>query len=296
MSPVKQKQTADDPRLSKLKEILLRDDEDAIRELKAEIRRLESAIHDRDQLMQLLGPVIADVLDRKIHDAKGDMAKALAPVMADAIKVQVREAKEDVVDALYPVIGRMITKAVSEAIKRLAENINQQINRRLKFQLWLKRRRARAMGVDVGEMLLAEEGGFFLEELFFIHRSSGLLIMYVGQNHNTRTKDAGVLGGMLTVIKTFVEDAFSENGEGELREIEYSNRGIRIDPGRYTYLAAVYQGVPPPEFDEALQRLHHRIHSKYYKKLREYDGNNVPFTGIEKLSRKFFKTCLPVNQ
>lgn len=296
MKPDNLKRASDDPRLAKLREILLREDAAAIRDLKIEVRRLGNAINDRDKLMSLMGPVIADVLDNKIQHAKGDMAKALAPVMADAIKVQVHEAKDDVVDALYPVMGQMITKSVSEAIKKLADNINRQINRRLNIQLWFQRLRARSMGVSTGELLLARGGSFLLEELFLIHRDSGLLILYVGKDQKSRAIDANIVGGMLAAIKTFVEDAFANNRNGDLREIEYSDKGIRIEPGRYTYLAAVYQGVPPPEFNEALQRFHHRIHSKFYKKLRHYDGDNLPYMGIMKMSKVFFKDCLPVSK
>ena len=160
-------QLPEDP-LKQLKEILLKEDEKQINALQDELDRLKTQLNDKERLIDTLEPVMTDLLDRKIHNSKDEMAEALAPVMGEAIRRQVHEAKEDVVDALYPVIGRMITKAISEAMKKLVENVNQQLNTTLNVKLWIKRLKARLLGIDAGEMIVSENVQFELQELFLI--------------------------------------------------------------------------------------------------------------------------------
>lgn len=268
--------------LQQLKSILLNEDQQRIQELEQEIERLREQLNEKDHLIETLEPVIADLLDRKIKHSKDEVAAALAPVMSEAIKRQIRDAKEDVVDALYPILGRMVTKAVAEAMKKLVENINTTLNKTFDFKLWIKRMKARFLGIDAGAVIVAESVPFDLQEIFLISKKAGLLIAYASmEEQNASDNDAQVIGGMLTAIKSFVEDAFSEGKESELLEIEYSDLTIRIDSGRYTYLAAVYSGVRPPEFDQQLHRLHINIHDAYHQQLRDYSGDNSQLHGIE---------------
>lgn len=275
--------------LDKLKKILLTEDEEAIENLRDEIALIKAKIDDNESLVETIQPVIADALDRRIHDSKEEMAEALSPVMSDAIRIQVEEAKEDVADALYPVIGRMISKAVAEAMKKIVENINESVNRTLNLSLWIKRIKAKVLGVSTAEVLLAEQSPVGIHNLFFIEKRSGLLIAHISKDKDSQSVDAQVIGSMLTAIKQFAQDAFEQEADEQLKQIAYSDQTIRIDNGKYSYLAVVYSGSPDAEFDEELQKLHHRIHNRYYRSLRNYQGDNSEFAGIEKRLNRFIK-------
>ncbi len=273
----------------RLKELLLSEDEKQIRRLHEQIAALKNQLEDKERLIRTIDPVLAELLQRKIEASRGEMAEALAPVMGAAIKKQVKEARDDVVDALYPVIGRMISKAVAESMKKLAASINEKVNQTFNLKLLLTRLKAKFLGVSTGEMLLTETGYFQLEEIFLIDRRSGLLISQVGAPPQPdETDDSQVIAGMLSAIKAFVEDAFSSGQEAELQEIEYSNRTIRIDSGRYTYLAAVFWGVPGRGFDEALRACHTKIHTKFHRQLRHYEGDISELRGATGILEEFF--------
>ncbi len=273
----------------RLKELLLSEEENRVRELEAEIAALKDQLKDKERLIRTIDPVLTDLLQRKIEQSKGEMAEALAPVMGAAIKKQVQEARDDVVDALYPVIGRMISKAVTESMKKLAASINERINKTFNFKLWLTGLKAKILGVSAGEVFLSETGLFRLEKIFLIDKRSGLLVAQAGAlQPSDDADDSHVIAGMLTAIKTFVEDAFSNGQEAELQEIEYSDRTIRIDSGRYTYLAVVFWGVPGIGFNESLRALHTKIHSKYYKRLRKYNGDISELKGTASVLQDFF--------
>ncbi|HDQ46400.1 MAG TPA: hypothetical protein ENN17_13030 [bacterium] len=279
---------APDPAFERLKTLLLSEDWAYFKEIRDRVETLAREIHDKDQLIETLDPVIADLLERKIHESKPEMAEALAPIMGDAIKKQIEDAKEDMVDALYPIVGSMVAKAIQEAMRKMMEEINARINQaaNTRFMTFVK---SRILRVQPAEILIAEGITFSLEELFLIERRSGLLIAYQSRDEQHTENDAHILGGMLTAIRQFVNDAFQSGGESDLHEIQHENHSIRIDSGRYTLLAAVYQGIPPQDFIVQLRGLHHRIHNRYYKRLRDFQGETAEFQGVSPILNRLIQ-------
>ncbi len=330
-------------RLAALKDILLKDDQERVDALEAEIRSLRGQLadkqllverladilpqvldlnvrHSRNEIVDILNPIIAEGIRQQTGNNSDDLAETLAPtirksieyqfensrdrlteVMApiinDGIKHQVSTAKEDIVDALYPIMGRMVSRSVAEAMKKLANNINQKMNSTFRFEAWKRRFRARVMGVNPGEAVLAGALPFEVEEVYLISRQSGLLIAHaVNDLHEDHQTDALVIGSMLTAIKSFVEDAFEEGEEhdGVLNEIGHTKQSLNIDTSKYSYLAVVYNGVPGPDFKDKLQAQHHQIHERYYRQLRDYEGDNSALLEVEADLRQFIKKVYSV--
>jgi len=279
--------TSIDPAFEQLKALLLSDDWKSFNEIRNQVESLAKEVHDKDQLIEILDPVIADLLDRKIHESKSEMADALAPIMGVAIKRQIEDAKEDMVDALYPIIGRMVTKAINEAMKKLIEEINARIQQAANTRLMILVK-SKVFKIQPAEVVLADGILFQLEELFLIEKESGLLIGYQSQNNDQSDKNAHILGGMLTAIRQFVNDAFAKDKKSDLLEIQHEDHNIRIDTGRYTVLAAVYKGISPHDFQDNLHGLHHRIHNRYYKRLRDFKGETTEFQGVSPIMRHLF--------
>lgn len=278
----------DDPAFEKLKILLLSEDWRHFREIRDQVESLAQEIHDKDQLIETLDPVIADLLERKISESKPEMAEALAPIMGDAIKKQIADAKEDMVDALYPIVGSMVAKAVQEAMRKLMEEINARLKQATNTRIMILIK-SKIFRIQPAEILLSEGLSFLLEELFLIERKSGLLIAYQASNEEHSENDAHILGGMLTAIRQFMNDAFVSDKSGELLEIQHEDHNIHIDPGRYTLLAAVFRGVPPHDFKEQLQLLHHRIHNRYYKALRNFQGETLTFQGVSPIMSRLIQ-------
>ncbi|MBN2105200.1 hypothetical protein JW835_14270 [bacterium] len=277
-----------DQAFEQLKALLLSDDWKNFSEIRDQVESLAKEVHDKDQLIEMLDPIIADLLDRKIHESRSEMAEALAPIMGDAIKRQIEDAKEDMVDALYPIIGRMVTKAINEAMKKLIEEINSRIQQaaNTRFMIFVK---SKVFKIQPAEVVLADGVLFCLEELFLIEKKSGLLIGYQSQNNDQSEKNAHILGGMLTAIRQFVNDAFAKDEKSNLIEIQHEDHNIRIDTARYTVLAAVYRGISPHDFQDNLHGLHHRIHNRYYRRLRDFKGETSEFQGVSPVMKRLFQ-------
>lgn len=276
--------------LQKLKSLLLNEEKLQLATLEDEVGLLKQTIEDKEALIESLDPVVADLLSRKINSSKDEMAAALAPVMGDAIKQQIGEAKEDVVDALYPIIGQTIRKSVAEAMKRLVDSVNEKLDRAIRQRFFSRKIKSKIAGVTEGELLLRENLPFRIEEIFLIHKESGLLLSHVSAPNASANVNQELISGMLTAIRNFSSDIFKADAPEEVHEIQYEDHKIKVTIGRYYYLALVITGVEPENLTNEILHLDRQIHNKFYKPLREFDGDISTLAGIEQPISKFINT------
>lgn len=279
----------DQEAVDRLRTLILGDGIDRIENFEREIQELRSRLTNEEELISSLDPVIADLLERKINFSKDDMAEALSPIMSEAIKRQITETKEDVVDALYPVIGQTIRKSVSQAMKDMVYGVNSRIEKAIVRKLLPRKLRARLLGVPESELLVSESLPFDIEQIFLIHKETGILISHVTAEGAESTVDQELVSGMLTAIRDFVSEAFQQDQKQDLSEIEYGDSKILLEIGRYSYIAMVVTGMEPAGFRKRLGNLDRRIHHIYYKELRQFDGDLTPLQEIDRELLRFIK-------
>ncbi len=273
--------------LRRLKDILLSEDQKRLAELEDELTSLQQQIDDKESLIETLDPVITDLLDRKIINSKDEFADILAPVIGSSIKKQVSEAKDDIVDALYPVIGKTIRKSVAEAMKNLVNSVNERIEKSLQSINIFSILKSKITGVSQGELVLRKSLPFRVEEMFVIRKEKGLLIARASATGDATTINEELVSGMFEAIKNFVATAFVRSPDQDLNEIEYGDYNIRLDVQNTFYTAAVIQGVMPGDFPDKLNALGHRIHNRFYKTIREFDGDPRPLEGCIAMLKTF---------
>ncbi len=274
-----------DKSLERLRELLF-GPEYNLQRMKADIERLKKQLADKEAIIATLDPVITDLLSRKISNNREDMAETLAPVMSEAIKRQVDETREELVDALYPIIGRTIRKSVAEAMKDQFASVNKKIAdgiRRSFLPAWIQ---GKILGVPKAQLFVKSAMPFRIEQIFLIHSESGILIAHVTPETAGGGVDQEIISGMLTAIRDFVAQAF-EAHEGELREIQYGESKIILDIGRYVYLAVVVSGYEPDNFYNEVSRLNQRIYNRFYKTLRQFEGETNTLQPVNSLLQAF---------
>ncbi|MBN2089160.1 OmpA family protein [candidate division KSB1 bacterium] len=270
-----------------LRDILLKKDQENIERLRKELHALEGKITDNESLITTLEPVIADLMERKIVNSRDEMAEALAPIMGEAIRHQISDAKEDIVDALYPIIGKTIRKSVAEAMKKLVDTVNQKIDQTFRSKIFRQKITSRITGVPDSQLAVRDALPFHVEEIFCIHRESGLLIAHESANQANASVDENLIAGMLTAIRAFGADTLKTENPQEIMEIQYEEYKIIVEIGLYSYLGIIISGIAPPDLKDELQKLDRKIHNHYHKILRNYDGEITQFGEITKLFRKF---------
>lgn len=218
-------------RLEILKDILFTDDREDIDKIADRIELLEQAYNDREKFASRVDPIIENRLD----EFTKKMPHTLGPTITATLKREIQNHKDEVVDALYPVLGKMVKKYVAQEIKVLSEKIDNQLSF---ISAWKRRIRAFFGGSKEKELLLRDLASEKIEQVMLIERDSGLLKASFSR---TNTIDEEMISGMLTAIKTFVEDAFHQKNQ-ELELIEYELYNIHIQSFVNYYMAVVISG------------------------------------------------------
>lgn len=261
---------------------LARETDNLSRDLKTEIEILRrKAQADSEGLIARVTPVLGDMIGRSIRDSRDEMAEALGPVMGEAMRVQIRDSRKDMVEALYPVIGETVQKAIGEFAREFQRNIDGRLQAAFGPSGVLRNTLARLRGVSPSQLAMRDSLPFSIREIFLIQHGSGLLIAH-SHHGAAELTDSGLISAMLTAIRDFVHDSFSQGAkEEELDEVQYGDQRIIIQSGRVAYLAAVITGVEPEGFRARLRTFVSELHVKYEKTLRQFSGDPTMLPNLQ---------------
>ncbi|MEW7289183.1 cell envelope biogenesis protein OmpA [Aquimarina sp. 2304DJ70-9] len=237
----------DQDKLKILKELLLTEEKEYTDSIAEKVEELSKIVHQKQELSHKVDPIIDDKLDKFVEE----IPQTLGPTITEALKEEIKNSQDAVVEALFPIIGKMIKKYIAHEMKLLSENISKQTKKAFSFKNWFRKTRAKAQGITEGDLALTEYSKPRLIQMFVIEKNSGILIAdYSPLSESTIDKE--MVAGMLTAIKSFVEDAF-EGGDQNLETIEYELYTIHIQNFYSYYIAAVISGAYNMMFKEVLE-------------------------------------------
>lgn len=225
-------------RLEILKEILLTEEREFDRDLVLKIQKLENK-------QEHLSDRVTPILDERMDDFVEKMPKTLGPVITETLKTEIKKSQEAVAEALYPVMGKMIKKYVQAEIKKLNEDINARLNKTFTFKNWFY---GKDKNVDAAA-LMYEQYKARIEQIMVIEKGSGLLKANYAKRE---TLDEDMIAGMLTAIKSFVEDAYQKE-EMELERIDYELFTIHLQNFSNYYIAVVITGIYDDNYKDRLE-------------------------------------------
>lgn len=243
--------------------------------LQEQIDHLEKQLaQQRNYFDQRLEQDFALFLGRAAVRQPKPVGKALSPVVADAIRQTIEREPEIMVKALSPILFRMIQQAISDSLRQLQERVDEQLRKASQpGELW-RSFWARLRGIEPSERLMRDALPFAVEELFLIQQGAGLLLGHWEKDAD-ETDDSELISGMLTAVREFVHDSFSnDTTDGELNELQYGNRRILIQNGRYAYLAVVVTGTHSPAFRFQTQNFLAQLNHMYKTELSQFAGNH----------------------
>lgn len=236
----------DSEKLVQLKELLLNEDRDFAQQILQKLESVETILNQEKLLSEKVNPII----DKKIETFTEEIPSKLGPTITEALKVQIRDSQDQVVEALFPIIGKMIKKYIQQEINNLSESINNQVQSTFSIKKWNRKIKSFFTGVSEKNIILSEMVKPKVEQIFIIEKGSGLLIANVSKSEENIDKD--MIAGMLTAIKSFVEDAFTKE-EQSLELIQYELYNIYIQNMASYYVAAVISGSFNSEFKNELE-------------------------------------------
>src|SRR5262245_35925364 len=166
---------------------------------------LQARLEDPVARAEDIGEVLPQVLVQHAHDP--NLAKALTPPLEKAITASVKRNPKPLADALFPVMGPAIRKAVSASLGAMLESLNRTLEHSVSWRSIQWRLEAMRSGKSFAEVVLIKTLLFRVEQMFLIHRDTGLLLHHV-HGGTADLQDADMISGMLTAIRDFVRDSF----------------------------------------------------------------------------------------
>ncbi len=225
----------EDLELEELRRLLLKPEQ-------AKIEELDQRFASPELLAEQVGGVLARaVAIRGSPDDK--LALVLRPIVENAIRSSVTSNPQFFADILYPVMGPAIRKSIAEALSAMIESFNYSLETTFSWKYVKWRWEAIRTGRTFSEVVMLHTLVYRVEQLFLLHRDSGLVLRHVFAP-GVVVQDVDLVSGMLTAIRDFVQDSFG-GGQDSLESLRVGDLGVWIEQAPHTVLAAVVRGNPP---------------------------------------------------
>ena len=256
----------------------------------ADVARLHRRLDDPEARAEDVSLVLAEAITlRSGKDAQ--LASALQPMIEEAIVRSVQRDPQTLVDALFPVMGPAIRKAISSTLAAMLQSLNQTLVEGFSVQGLRWRLEAWRTGRPLAEVVLLRTLMYRVEQVFLIHRKTGLLLQHVSASPGA-VQDADMVSGMLTAIRDFVHDSFGGTEAGGLDAFQVGELTVWVEQGPLAVLAGVIRGNPPQDLKPIFAETIEKIHSDQARDLEAFEGDAAPF----ERSRPLLEACLKVQR
>jgi OOP family OmpA-OmpF porin len=230
--------------------------------------------------------VLPEALDLTLRREDQPLPKVMVPTVEKAIKSSVSRDQNILSEALFPIMGPAIRKAIAAAIQNLIDSLNQSLEHSLSAQSLSWRFEAWRTGKSFAEVLLLRTLVYQVEQVFLIHKVSGLVLHHLTAAMAT-VQDADLVSAMFTAIQDFVKDSFSISDEA-LGSLQVGELTIWVNEGPQALIACVIRGNPPGSLRQTMENALERIHLLYESQLHEFQGENSAF----ETCRPYLEECL----
>jgi outer membrane protein OmpA-like peptidoglycan-associated protein len=231
---------------------------------------------------------LAQVLPDAIKTAKTKAIRdSLEPIIERAFHSSVRRNPKELADAIYPIIGPAIRSSISAAIRDFAEGLNQIVEKSVSFRSIRWRVEALITGKSFSQILLSKSLLYRVEQVFLIHRKSGLLLLHAAAQGSV-LKDADMISGMLTAIQDFLSDSFVEGGQ-ELETVDAGRFKLWLTYSPRLLLVGAVSGTAPLELKQVFRAALDQIEDTLQKEIASFKQDDV---SVFEPARPFLSQCL----
>ena len=265
--------------MHKLRQLLLGQEIGDLAEIKD---RLDDPAKRAAEVGRILPEALKAVRTKKLSEA-------LEPAFERSFHSSVRKHPKELADAIYPVIGPALRSSIRAAIREFAEGLNQMVEKSVSFRALRWRLEARMTGKPFNEILLARSLLYSVEQVFLIHRKSGLLLLHVvAEAQESVLKDADMISGMLTAIQDFLSDSFTEGGQ-DLETVDAGRLKLWIQYGPKAVLVGAVSGSAPVGLKDVFRKNLDQIHEVLYAELDSFKQDDL---SVFEPARPYLDACL----
>ncbi|GAB4199646.1 MAG: hypothetical protein Tsb002_35400 [Wenzhouxiangellaceae bacterium] len=197
---------------------------------------------------------------------------SLAKPVTHALHKSIENDRDSVASLLFPVMGPAIRRAVQEALRGAMQRINLALEHGLSPRAWRWRVEAWRSGEPFAQIVLRHSLNYSVDEVFLIHRQSGLMISRLWRRE-ILALDQDAVASMLTAIQSFLRESLGGMADDPLTTVELGNASLWLVNGPDALLAAVIQGEPPLALREQLQQTLEDCHRLLGPRLTGFIGD-----------------------
>jgi hypothetical protein len=213
-------------------------------------------------------------------------------IIQDALDASIRRDPARVANIIFPIIGPSIRKSVVDYFERLMFAFNRAIEHTFSYQGMIWRIEALKSGRPFSEVVLLHSILFRVEDIFVIHKKSGILLIQCSAV-SAKKRSGDQVAGMLTAIHDFVGEAFSrDNIIQNLNSVRVGETNLLMEQSSDLLLAAAIRGEATDAFRNMLLKQLENFQDQYSKQLATFNGNVDVFAG----ATEAFQECLVQEQ
>jgi outer membrane protein OmpA-like peptidoglycan-associated protein len=253
---------------SHLRQLLLAPEQTELERLK---NRLDHYILEPQDVSRVLPDAIRL---RAKQDSR--LLSSMIPITQEALSLSIKQSPELISDSIAPILGPAIRKAIARAMRDMVQSLNQTLEYSMSWRGLQWRWEAIRTGKSFAEVVLLHTLRFRVEQVFLIHRKTGLLLNHVVAE-GVSGQGEEVISGMLTAIQDFVRDSFGQKQDDGLESLRIGDLTVWIEQGSGAILAGVIRGTPPMELREVFQETLETIHVQFSELFQTFQGDATPF-------------------
>jgi outer membrane protein OmpA-like peptidoglycan-associated protein len=228
------------------------------------------------------------ILLRSQQDKK--LGEAIVSTVEEAIQASVQQDENVLSEAFFPIIGPATRKAIAVALNEMMQSLNQTLEHSLSPESLKWRLEAKRTGKSFAEIVLLRSLVYRVEQVFLIHKQTGLLLQHLVATEVT-TQDPDLVSAMLTAIQDFVQDSFNVSKETGIKSLRFGELTIWIEAGPQALLAGIIRGIPPQDLRLVFQEAIEKIHLKLAQEINAFTGD----TAVLQPSKSYLEPCLAIQ-
>jgi outer membrane protein OmpA-like peptidoglycan-associated protein len=250
-------------------------------------QRLDNPSRRAEDVASVLAEAVR-LRSREHSDVK--LRRALQPLLEEALQLSVQSNPRMLADALFPIFGKAIRRAIRAELDGMLQALSQTLEQNVSARSLQWRWESLRTGKPYAEIVVLRSLLYRVEQVFLIHRNSGLLLQHVvaASPGAPETKDPEMVSGMLTAIQDFVHDSVSGAESQNLETVRMGEIEVVLAYGPDAILAGFVRGVAPRKLSRVFQDTLDAIEQNKAEDLHTFSGDAWVFDSC----RPQLKACL----
>lgn len=215
------------------------------------------------------------------------LAQHMSPIIESSIDASIKENPQRITNVIFPIIGPAVRKAVASAIADMVHSLNHLLQQSLSAKNLIWRFKAWRLGVPYGQYVFLKSVHYRVEQIFFIHKNTGILLQSSSAPGVTY-QDPDLVSSMLTAISDFMTDSFDQQSD-TLSVIQFSDLSLLIEPGPHCVVAFAVRGAVNEEVKLSLSELVEELQGQYRPVLESFEGDITQFDDSRKILKEHLR-------